>query len=119
MSSAIPDAFCSAISMTTTSANRLSATPLATVAPTFPAPPTIDTLRFMKLQSPSGLLGQPPEACGRFTQKLWKSLWKRVHVYNADTFISECFSELHHRRARRTTTPTRVGKATNYTVGTA
>src|SRR5438045_1535710 len=33
--------------MTTTSASCLSATPRATVAPTFPAPPTTVTLRFM------------------------------------------------------------------------
>src|SRR4051812_14679322 len=47
MSSATPAAFLSAMSMTTTSARFLSATPRATVAPTFPAPPTTVTLRFM------------------------------------------------------------------------
>src|SRR3954453_2727261 len=47
MSSATPAAFLSAISMTTTSASCLSATPRATVAPTFPAPPTTVTLRFI------------------------------------------------------------------------
>src|SRR5215510_8301373 len=47
MSSATPAAFLSAMSMTTTSASCLSATPRATVAPTLPAPPTTVTLRFM------------------------------------------------------------------------
>src|SRR5213592_4245252 len=47
MSSATPAAFLSAMSMTTTSASCLSATPRATVAPTFPAPPTTVTLRFI------------------------------------------------------------------------
>src|SRR5262249_45836007 len=35
------------MSITTTSASCLSATPRATVAPTFPAPPTTITLRFI------------------------------------------------------------------------
>src|SRR5216117_3245332 len=48
MSSATPAAFWSAMSMTTTSASDLSATPRATVAPTLPAPPTTVTLRFIK-----------------------------------------------------------------------
>src|SRR3954466_12569910 len=47
MSSATPAAFLSAMSMTTTSASDLSATPRATVAPTLPAPPTTVTLRFI------------------------------------------------------------------------
>src|SRR5947209_18824807 len=47
MSSATPAAFLSAMSMTTTSASCLSAIPRATVAPTFPAPPTTVTLRFI------------------------------------------------------------------------
>src|SRR3954462_2736889 len=47
MSSATPAAFWSAMSMTTTSASCLSAMPRATVAPTFPAPPTTVTLRFI------------------------------------------------------------------------
>src|SRR3954453_20390219 len=47
MSSATPAAFLSAMSMTTTSASCLSATPRATVAPTFPAPPTTVTFRFL------------------------------------------------------------------------
>src|SRR3954464_8291634 len=47
MSSATPAAFLSAISITTTSASCLSATPRATVAPTFPAPPTTVTFRFI------------------------------------------------------------------------
>src|SRR4051812_29233040 len=47
MSSATPAAFCSAMSMTTTSASAFSATPRATVAPTLPAPPTTVTLRFI------------------------------------------------------------------------
>src|SRR5476649_660503 len=47
MSSATPAAFLSAMSMTTTSASCFSATPRATVAPTFPAPPTTVTLRFI------------------------------------------------------------------------
>ena len=34
--------------MTTTSASCFSATPRATVAPTFPAPPTTVTLRFIE-----------------------------------------------------------------------
>src|SRR3954470_4900831 len=54
MSSAMPAAFCSAMSITTTSARFLSATPRATVAPTFPAPPTTVTLRFMS--APDSLL---------------------------------------------------------------
>src|SRR5262249_49649423 len=36
------------MSITTTSASCLSATPRATVAPTFPAPPTTVTLRFIR-----------------------------------------------------------------------
>src|SRR5712692_4486985 len=36
------------MSTTTTSASCLSATPRATVAPTFPAPPTTVTLRFIR-----------------------------------------------------------------------
>src|SRR5213079_436171 len=48
MSSATPAAFLSAMSITTTSASCLSATPRATVAPTLPAPPTTVTLRFIK-----------------------------------------------------------------------
>src|SRR5439155_22204829 len=51
MSSATPAAFLSAISMTTTSASCLSATPRATVAPTLPAPPTTVTLRFIPAPS--------------------------------------------------------------------
>src|SRR5207249_4603703 len=47
ISSAMPASFWSAMSMTTTSASCLSATPRATVAPTLPAPPTTVTLRFM------------------------------------------------------------------------
>src|SRR4029077_852378 len=47
MSSATPAAFLSAMSITTTSASCLSAVPRATVAPTFPAPPTTVTLRFI------------------------------------------------------------------------
>src|SRR5207247_5608313 len=47
MSSATPAAFWSAMSITTTSASCFSATPRATVAPTFPAPPTTVTLRFI------------------------------------------------------------------------
>src|SRR4051812_23085360 len=47
MSSATPAAFWSAMSMMTTSASCLSATPRATVAPTLPAPPTTVTLRFI------------------------------------------------------------------------
>src|SRR3954463_16362384 len=53
MSSATPAAFWSAMSMTTTSASCLSATPRATVAPTFPAPPTTVTLRFMRVSPPN------------------------------------------------------------------
>src|SRR6478736_5491821 len=51
MSSATPAAFLSAISITTTSASCLSATPRATVAPTLPEPPTTVTLRFIKISS--------------------------------------------------------------------
>src|ERR1700716_3290936 len=51
MSRAIPVAFLSAMSMTTTSASDLSATPRATVAPTFPAPPTTVTFRFIRCSS--------------------------------------------------------------------
>src|SRR5436309_14619241 len=47
MSRATPAAFLSAMSITTTSASCLSATPRATVAPTLPAPPTTVTLRFI------------------------------------------------------------------------
>ena len=47
MSSATPAAFCSAMSMMTTSASSFSAMARATVAPTLPAPPTTVTLRFM------------------------------------------------------------------------
>src|SRR5437763_16707094 len=47
MSSAIPLAFCSAMSMMTTSASSLSATARATVAPTLPAPPTTVTFLFI------------------------------------------------------------------------
>src|SRR3954447_5053842 len=39
------------MSMTTTSASCLSATPRATVAPTLPAPPTTVTLRFIQRSS--------------------------------------------------------------------
>src|SRR5437762_14062298 len=49
MSSATPAAFLSAMSMTTTSASCLSASPRATVAPTLPAPPTTVTLRFISI----------------------------------------------------------------------
>src|SRR6476660_1152963 len=47
MSSAIPAAFSAAMSTTTTSASSLTAIARATVAPTFPAPPTTVTLRFI------------------------------------------------------------------------
>src|SRR3989442_12781925 len=47
MSSATPAAFWSAISTTTTSASPLSAMHRAAVAPTFPAPPTTVTFRFI------------------------------------------------------------------------
>src|SRR5213083_366510 len=65
MSSATPAAFLSAMSMTTTSASCLSAIPRATVAPTFPAPPTTVTLRFIRRTPPgfelqaSGLVWSP------------------------------------------------------------
>src|SRR5215471_10268409 len=52
MSSATPAAFWSAMSITTTSASCLSATPRATVAPTLPAPPTTVTLRFIRSPEP-------------------------------------------------------------------
>src|SRR5436190_13175147 len=51
MSSATPAAFLSAMSTTTTSASCLSAIPRATVAPTFPAPPTTVTFRFIASSS--------------------------------------------------------------------
>src|SRR5262249_28630545 len=44
------------MSMTTTSANCFSATPRATVAPTFPAPPTTVTLRFIAAPDKNDLL---------------------------------------------------------------
>src|SRR5215468_5743971 len=44
------------MSITTTSASCLSATPRATVAPTFPAPPTTVTLRFIEA-APRFLIG--------------------------------------------------------------
>src|SRR4051812_4853860 len=43
------------MSITTTSASRFSATPRATVAPTFPAPPTTVTLRFISAPSHAGV----------------------------------------------------------------
>src|ERR671913_2228301 len=50
------------MSMMTTSASSLSAIALATVAPTFPAPPTTVTLRFMnripRLHVPDDLVGE-------------------------------------------------------------
>src|SRR5690606_17509614 len=49
MSSARPLAFWSAMSIRTTSASSFTAIARATVAPTFPAPPTTVTLRFMRL----------------------------------------------------------------------
>src|SRR4029453_4079313 len=55
MWSATPAAFWSAMSITTTSASDLSATPRATVAPTLPAPPTTVTFRFIS----SKLLASP------------------------------------------------------------
>src|SRR2546427_9510447 len=55
MSSATPAAFLSAMSITTTSASDLSATPRATVAPTLPAPPTTVTFRFMSAPSDDAL----------------------------------------------------------------
>src|SRR5258708_7990131 len=51
MSSASAFAFCSAMSMTSKSASSLSAIARATVAPTFPAPPTTVTLRFIAFGS--------------------------------------------------------------------
>jgi hypothetical protein len=51
MSSATPAAFCSAMSMMTTSASDFSAIYRATVMPTLPAPPTTVTLRFMNSSS--------------------------------------------------------------------
>src|SRR5947207_9139150 len=61
MSSATPAAFWSAMSITTTSASDLSATPRATVAPTFPAPPTTVTFRFIssKLLASTGAYSTP------------------------------------------------------------
>src|SRR5262245_54043962 len=61
MSSATPAAFWSAMSITTTSASDLSATPRATVAPTFPAPPTTVTFRFIssKLLASTGADSTP------------------------------------------------------------
>ena len=43
-----------------------------------------------ELKSPEGrtiYLGQLPDAVGRFTQILWKSLWKRERLYIAVTII--------------------------------
>src|SRR5260370_444198 len=50
------------MSMTTTSASCLSATPRATVAPTFPAPPTTVTLRFIRSPDVAGAAREPPRA---------------------------------------------------------
>src|SRR6476620_9266542 len=64
ISSAIPAAFVSAISMTTTSASSLLATARATVAPTFPAPPTTVTFRFMPCPASEWLV----HPCGRLSR---------------------------------------------------
>src|SRR5437870_2281861 len=66
MSSAMPAAFWSAMSMTTTSASSFSAIPRATVAPTFPAPPTTVTFRFIPL---SFVEASPPRRTRR-TQRV-------------------------------------------------
>src|SRR5687768_7504468 len=55
ISRATPAAFWSAISTITTSASSFSAMLRATVAPTFPAPPTTVTLRFIEAPEKSCL----------------------------------------------------------------
>src|SRR6187455_1870451 len=72
MSSATPAAFVSAMSTTTTSASSLCAIARATVAPTFPAPPTTVTFRFIIHSVRSDSLCQ----ARRDPQFLWKTLWK-------------------------------------------
>src|SRR5215467_7126259 len=42
----------------------------------------------------------PRFGVARFSQKLWKTLWKSRTVYHVVTRHFECFSELHHSRAR-------------------
>src|SRR5437762_9791923 len=96
MSSATPAAFLSAMSMTTTSASCLSATPRATVAPTFPAPPTTVTFRFMKpILLRRKLLGQLPRRPESIhTGSVEKSVEKNAS-YPDVTHHLECFSDLH------------------------
>src|SRR3954467_11004667 len=61
MSSATPFAFCSAMSMMTTSASSLSAMARATVAPTLPAPPTTVTFLFIALRFPDFQISTLPD----------------------------------------------------------
>src|SRR5580765_3528790 len=91
MSSAMPAAFWSAMSMTTTSASDLSATPRATVAPTLPAPPTTVTLRFMKRSSPQRGTQRPlrPQSLFLALRSL-RALRSNVRLHVFDNSVSEC-----------------------------
>src|SRR5437016_3008851 len=84
MSSAMPDAFWSAISTTTTSASCFSATPRATVAPTFPAPPTTVTLRFIGSHSS----GFGLQASG-FGPRLESGAWSLTPLHVLDQQVPE------------------------------
>ena len=47
-------------------------------------------------------LGQVTCVRGRFPRTLWKTLWKRHHVYAVVMQTSECFSGLHHEQGEPT-----------------
>src|SRR6185312_4764428 len=57
----------------------------------------------------------PFEPARRFTQKLWKSLWKSSSSYRGVTLQLECFSELHHSRARAQCALQRRTQPSDYT----
>src|SRR5580765_7034894 len=98
MSSATPAAFLSAMSMTTTSASCLSATPRATVAPTFPAPPTTVTLRFISVSWRC----QNRDSVSPPLRTPWREihcggvLWQRLHI------VDDGVGELRRLQFRRT-----------------
>src|ERR1041385_2084254 len=112
MSRPMPAAFDSAISMMTTSASSFSAIWRATVAPTFPAPPTTVTLRFMNLLRRERLVAtndEPIRSCHRsrrrsYSQFLLKTLLKRSALCPRSPTDPEQFSGLHNRSATVTAT---------------
>src|SRR6185436_1220230 len=74
------------MSMTTTSASCFSATPRATVAPTFPAPPTTVTFRFIGLIPPAS--GFSLRASGN-ARSLKSGVWSLAPLHFFDYRVPE------------------------------